>query len=367
MTRKKILYIEDDPGSRRLVRRILERDGFLVHEAENGIEGIDQAKTICPDLILMDMGIPGMDGYETTTRLRGMAPMKDIPIVALTGRARQGDRERSLIAGCSGHLTKPIIVKEFSRKIRDYLSGAREHVDPLEGNGYLKEYSQRLAARLDQVNRQVHEYNQQFNSVCGSIIGSMMNALQQKDPYTFGHSSRVTRFALAIGRRMGLSNEDLGTLTRAGLLHDVGKVVIDLSSINKPGRLSKKEWARMKKHPTIGSSILAPLCFLHQEISIVAHHHERWDGTGYPDGRSGDAINLLTYIVGAADSYDAMTSARCYREKVMEPDEVTDELKRCRGSQFHPDVADTLIALIDQKKLTVDELVGAVDLIPVVA
>ncbi len=367
MTPQKILYIEDDPGSRRLVRKILERDGFRVHDAENGIAGIDQAKTICPDLILMDMGIPGMDGYETTTRLRGMAAMKDIPIVALTGRASAGDRERSLIAGCTGYLTKPIIVKEFSEKIRDYLSGTREHVDPLEGNGYLREYSQRLAARLDQVNRQVHEYNQQMNSVCRGIVSSMMNALQEKDPYTFGHSSRVTHFALAIGRQMGLSTEDLGTLNQAGLLHDVGKVVIDLSSINKPGRLSKKEWARMKKHPTIGSSILAPLCFLHQEISIVAHHHERWDGAGYPDGLSGSAIDLLTYVIAAADSYDAMTSARCYRERVMGPEEVIDELKRCRASQFHPEVADTLITLIEEDKLAAEEMACLMDMIPIVA
>lgn len=367
MTPKRILYIEDDPGSRRLVRKILERDGYLVYDAENGMDGIDQAKTICPDLILMDMRIPVMDGYETTTRLRGIAAIKDIPIIALTGHAGDSDRKRSLIAGCSGYLTKPIIVKEFSRKIADYLRGTREHVDPLEGNGYLKEYSQHLAARLDQMNRQVHEYYQQFNSVCDGIMGTMMNALQEKDPYTFGHSSRVTRYATAVGRQMALSGEDLGTLTRAGALHDVGKVVIDLSSINKTARLSKKEWARMKKHPTIGSSILAPLCFLHREIAIVAHHHERWDGAGYPDGLSGNAVHLLTYIIGVADSYDAMTSARCYREKVMEPDEVIDELKRCRATQFHPDVADTMIALVEAGKLPMEEFAGLGDLIPVVA
>ncbi|MDX1764634.1 MAG: response regulator [bacterium] len=367
MTGKTILYIEDDPGSRRLVRKILERDGFLVHDAENGFEGIDLAQTIFPDLIIMDMGIPGMDGYETTTRLRGMPGLKNIPIVALTGRASEGDRERSLIAGCNGLLTKPIIVKEFSRKIRDYLSGLREQIDPLKGNSYLKEYSQHLAARLDQMSRQMHEYNQQMNSVCGGILGSMMNALREKDPYTYGHSSRVTHFATAIGRQMALSTEDLDTLTRAGLLHDVGKVVIDLSSINKPGRLSKREWSRMKKHPTIGSSILAPLCFLHREISIVAHHHERWDGAGYPDGLSGSAVSLLTYVIAAADSYDAMTSARCYREKILAGEEVIHEFRRCRESQFHPEVADTLIALIEEEELAIGESTGLTDMIPVVA
>jgi putative nucleotidyltransferase with HDIG domain len=351
LARKRILYIEDDPSSRLLVRKILERDGYHVYDAHNGTEGIDKAITIRPDLILMDIGMPGMDGYETTTRMKGSADLKDLPIVALTGRTSEGDRERCLIAGCSGYLTKPIIVREFSKRIEDYLKGARETLDPLEGSRYFSEYSQRLANRLDEMNRQLLEYDEQMNSVCSNVMSSMMNALEQKDPYTFGHSTRVTRFALTIGRHMKLAAEELATLARAGVLHDVGKMVIDLSEINKSGSLTKKEWARMKKHPTIGASILAPLCFLHKEIRVVARHHERWDGQGYPDGVSGSKLDIPTCIITAADSYDAMTSARSYRNNILKTDEVIDEFKRCRGRQFHPDVADKVITLIEQEKL----------------
>jgi putative nucleotidyltransferase with HDIG domain len=187
--------------------------------------------------------------------------------------------------------------------------------------------------------------------MCNGIIWSLTNALDQKDPYTAGHSARVTQLALAIGRRMGLGSEDLMTVARGAQLHDVGKVIIDLSFINKPGKLSDREWALMKKHPSIGASILAPLCFLHREIQIVAHHHEWWDGRGYPDGLAGEELDLLTCIVSAADSFDAMTSGRCYRPETMDLDTAAHEFERCRGTQFHPDVADIVVRLIKKNEV----------------
>jgi len=356
MSPKKILCIEDNPSSRLLIRKILERNDFEFHEADNGISGIRKARDIQPDLILMDINIPGMDGYETTTRIKGIPELKNIPIVALTGQSGQGDRERTLIAGCDGYLAKPIIARDLPRKIQGYLTGTRERVEGVEEGNYLREYSQRLVNKLEgkifelaEKNIQLQDYGQKMERVYIGVMSSLMNALEQKDPYTAGHSTRVTRLALSMGRRMGLSSEELNTLTRAGELHDVGKLIIDLSSINKTAQLSAEEWLRMKEHPTIGARILMPLTFLHKEIPIVAQHHERWDGQGYPNGHSGDDLSLMTCIITAADSYDAMTSARCYRKNVTPPKEVAEEIDRCRGAQFHPEVADTLITLIHEE------------------
>ncbi len=355
MASPKILCIEDNPSSRLLIRKILERNGYEILEADNGIEGVHIAKEFLPDLILMDINIPGLNGYEATTRIKSIPELKDIPIVALTGQSGEGDRERSLIAGCDGYLAKPIVARDLPEKIRNYLSGAREKVHaPIERN-YLREYSHRLVGHLEEKivelaekNRQLQEYGQKMENVYIGIMSSLMNAMEQKDPYTAGHSARVTRIAQTIGRSMGLSRKDLNTLTRAAELHDVGKLIIDLSSINKAGRLTEEEWNRMKEHPTIGAHILEPLSFLDREIPIVARHHERWDGNGYPKGIPGPELDLLTCIITVADSYDAMTSARCYRNGFTDQNEVIRELRRCRGVQFHPRVTDVLTGLLEE-------------------
>ncbi len=351
MPTKKILYIEDNPNSRLLIRKILEREGFDVYEAEDGVRGIDEAKVVRPDLILVDLDIPELDGFATATRLKGFPQFRKTPIVAITGHATEGIRERALAAGCDGFLTKPVFSREFSGRISGFLNGEKEALESWAGSGHLQEYSRHLVDQLADTRQEVHEQGQRVENLCNGIIWSLTNALDQKDPYTAGHSARVTQLALAIARRMGLSSEDLMTVARGAQLHDVGKVVIDLSFINKPEQLSEREWALMKKHPSIGASILTPLCFLNREIQIVAHHHERWDGRGYPDGLAGEELDLLACIVTAADSFDAMTSGRCYRPETLGLDKVAQEFERCRGKQFHPDVADIVVRLIKKNEV----------------
>ncbi|MEK6776463.1 MAG: HD domain-containing phosphohydrolase [bacterium] len=359
MNGKTILCIEDNPTSRLLIRKILEQNGYKVYEADNGIEGISIAKKILPDLILMDINIPGMDGYESTTLIKGLPELKNIPVVALTAQADEGDRERSLISGCDGYMTKPIIAKNLIKKIESCLNGAKDNIQFPAERLYLKEYSHRLVSRLEEKinelavkNKQLERYSQDMEDVYVGIICSLMNALEQKDRYTSGHSARVTQFALSIGRRMGLASEELNTLTRAGELHDVGKLIIDLSSINKSDRLNEQEWKRMKEHPIIGAHILSPLSFLSKEIPIVLHHHERWDGRGYPDHLEGKDLDLLTCIITAADSYDAMTSERFYKQGITGRKEVIQEIQRCTGSQFCTEVADTLVTMIEQSEIS---------------
>lgn len=355
MNSKKILCIEDNPSSRLLIRKILERNGYQVYEADNGVQGISMAREVLPDLILMDINIPGMDGYESATRIKGLSQLRDIPIVALTAQVGEGDRERSLIAGCDGYLTKPIMAGDLLEKIECTMDGTRETVQSPAERDFLKEYSHRLVNHLSEnihelaeKNRQLQESAEKMENIYIGIICSLMNALEQKDRYTSGHSARVTQHALSIGRRMGLSSEELNTLTRAGELHDVGKLIIDLTSINKRGQLTEEEWIRMKEHPKIGAHILSPLTFLNKVIPIVSNHHERWDGQGYPNGLSGAELGLLTCIVTAADSYDAMTSQRVYRKRSISRPEVLEEVYRCRGSQFQSDVADTLVSLLEE-------------------
>jgi putative nucleotidyltransferase with HDIG domain len=171
------------------------------------------------------------------------------------------------------------------------------------------------------------------------LMTSLQNAMEEKDYYTAGHTMRVTEYALMLGVAMGLSENEILVLRRAAQFHDIGKLVIDLSCIQKPGKLSEEEWVLIRKHPTVGANIIQPLGFMEREQFIIRHHHERIDGKGYPDGLTGDQLDDLTKILIVVDSYDAMTSKRNYR-KNMNLQEAVKELYKGIGTQFDPNIVE---------------------------
>ncbi|MFP5213450.1 MAG: HD domain-containing phosphohydrolase [Acidobacteriota bacterium] len=188
-----------------------------------------------------------------------------------------------------------------------------------------------------------------YESLIGNFYGilkSLVNALEAKDLYTGKHSERVTGYAVSIAKRLGCSGADLEALNTVGYLHDIGKIGITDTILNKPGSLTRDEYEIVKRHPVIGDSIVAELGLSSGERSIIRHHHERWDGGGYPDGLAGENIPLLARIVTVADAFDAMTSKRAYRD-AMASDAAADELKRGRARQFDPDALDAFISIIE--------------------
>ena len=284
-----VLYIEDNFENKLLVRRILESAGYEVLEANDGIAGIGMARARRPDLILMDLNIPGMDGYEATTKIKSIDDLRHIPIVAVTANVLTGDKERSLVAGCDGYLQKPIDPDTFVPMIEEYLRGKVERVERQAESHYLRKYSEQLVARLEQkilelekANKELQLRSRQTEDVYVGVITSLMTALEAKHTYTAGHSERVTRYCLEIAVEMNLSQADVQTLRRAARLHDIGKLVIEISSIDFPGTLSDAQWEKMRSHTEIAARILAPLKFLAREIEVIRDHHERYDGTGYP-------------------------------------------------------------------------------------
>lgn len=354
--KQKILYVEDNMENKKLVRRILEANDYIVIEADDGLSSIRMAKEENPDLILMDMGIPGMDGYEATTRIKAIPELTQTPIVALTARVMEGDRERSLTAGCDGYISKPIDVRKFPDVILSFLNGKKEHVPRTEEPYFLKEYSRKLVSRLENKimeledkNRKLEEQSQEMQDIYLNVISSLTRAIEEKDPYTAGHSERVTRYALKIAEEMGLPGKEVQILKRASMLHDIGKLVIDLACLNKEGPLNTQEWTRISRHPTIAVSILSPIKFLDKEINIIRHHSERWDGKGYPDGLRGDEIDDLTSILILADSFDAMTTDRSYKKKRGIEDAMA-EIERCSGNHFNPRIAKIFLKILDKEK-----------------
>ena len=345
--KSQILIADDDPLVRDAVVKILELFGHNVTAVADGQEAL-QAVSDDFDTIILDINMPGLDGFQTIEALKDQH--YEIPVLFLTGAGTMEYAVKAINLGAYDFIAKPIEDLDlFEVKIRRaiekrmFLRREKSYKENLESE--VKKKTKELAEKNILLKKYSH--NLEVSSV--NTIITLNTAMEEKDKYTAGHTQRVTEYALMIGKKMELHRKKLDVLNRASLLHDVGKLVIDVSCIQKPGPLNDEEWVRVKKHPEIGQNIIKPLNFLEQEGEIVRHHHERLDGKGYPDGLAGNKINLLTKILTVADSFDAMTSKRSYKIN-MTKDEALGELRACSHTQFDPDVVDAFAEILAQRK-----------------
>ncbi|MDH3454537.1 MAG: response regulator [Desulfuromonadales bacterium] len=341
----KILITDDDGLVRDAVAKILEMFGHEVSPTGSGEEALE-VLTEDFDLIILDINMPGMDGFDTIKAIneRGY----DIPVLFLTGAGSMEYAIKAINLGAYDFIQKPIEdIDLFNVKINRAIE---KRMFVLKEKAYTENLEEEIAAKtreLAEKNKLLEQYSHHLEVASVNTIITLQTALEEKDQYTAGHTNRVTHYAMLIGRSMGLPEEDLAVLDRACQLHDVGKLVIDVSCIQKPGPLSDEEWQLVRKHPEIGENIIKPLSFLEREGTIVRHHHERIDGKGYPDGIGGDELDILTRILTVADSYDAMTSQRSYRIDLARA-EAIDELRSCTGSQFDPEVVEHFIEILEE-------------------
>lgn len=329
--RTKILIADDDMMVRTTVSKILEMFGHDVITAADG-KGVIDAVDDSFDVIILDINMPDMDGFETINALNDLD--YDIPVLFLTGAGSMDYAVKAINLGAYDFLTKPIEDLDiFNVKIRRaiekrmYVLQERKYKESLEDDIRLK------ADLLEEQNKLLLTYSNSLENATVQLMSSLQNAMEEKDFYTAGHTMRVTEYALMLGMAVSLPERDILVLRRAAQFHDIGKLVIDLSCIQKPGKLSDEEWVLIKKHPTVGANIIQPLGFMEREQFIIRHHHERMDGMGYPDGLTGADLDDLTKILIVVDSYDAMTSRRNYRHN-MGMEEALGELFKCCDSQF---------------------------------
>jgi putative two-component system response regulator len=305
-----IVVAEDDLAARALLRAILERAEYRVREFENGAEALAAIQHDPPDVALLDIGMPGMDGLEVTRRLRGTPATALMPIILVTARGRTEDKVAGLDAGASDFVTKPFEPVELLARVR--------------ANLRLSSALSRLEATQD-------------------VLVALASAVDAKDPATEHHCGRVAERALALARIAGLAPDEVEAVGYGAVLHDVGKIGIREDVLTKPGALTDEERTEMQRHPLVGAAILKPLRLGRVISPIVRGHHERWDGTGYPDGLSGEQIPIGARIVGIVDSHDAMTHDRPYRTRLSD-EEAIEELLRNRAAQFDPELTDLFIA-----------------------
>ena len=339
----KILIADDDPMVRTTVSRILEMYGHQVDMAASGKDLIETVNDSF-DVIILDISMPDMDGFETMNQLNKLA--FDIPVLFLTGAGSMDYAVKAINLGAYDFLTKPIEDLDiFNVKIRRAIEKRMYVLKERQYKAALEDDIQEKAKQLEAQNKLLLTYSNSLENATVQLMASLQNAMEEKDYYTAGHTKRVTEYALMLGAAMDLSDNDIVVLRRSAQFHDIGKLVIDLSCIQKPGALTDEEWLLIRKHPTVGANIIKPLGFMEKEQFIIRHHHERVDGKGYPAGLTGDELDDLTKIIAVVDSFDAMTSKRNYREnKVME--EAVEELYKCSGTQFDAAIVETFAQAI---------------------
>jgi len=339
----KILIADDDDLVRTAINKILTLFDHEVIAVSSGQEVIDR---VCDDfdVIILDINMPDMDGFETLGHLN--KKNLDIPVLFLTGAGSMDYVVKAINLGAYDFMTKPIEdIELFHVKVRR----------AIEKRNFLRHeklYKQNLESEVLDKTRELAEknilleqYGDHLEKATVQIMSSLQAAMEEKDEYTAGHTRRVTEFSMLLGDALDLPSEELVVLRRSAQFHDIGKLVIDLSCIQKPGKLTAEEWELIKKHPEVGANIIEPLTFMERERVIIRHHHEKMDGTGYPDGIGADELDVLTRIITVADSFDAMTSRRNYRRN-MSTVEAVGELRQCAGTQFDPELVEAFAGVV---------------------
>lgn len=308
-----ILVVDDDPSVSDVLVRFLERDGYTVTVAHNGRAALERVAHHRPDLILLDVMMPEMDGFTVCQRLKDDERTALIPITMLTGQDDYEHRRRGIEAGADDFLAKPFEQSILRARIRSQLR--------------LK----RLTDQLEHTER---------------VIFTLARAIEAKDSYTEAHLRRMQTYSEMLARACGLDSREVQLIGYAGILHDIGKIGVSESILCKAGPLTPEERLIMCKHPLISEHIIAEMRFAGQIGPVIRAHHEFWNGSGYPDGLEGENIPLGARILAIVDAYDAMTSDRPYRTALGEKEAIV-RLRAGSGIQFDPDILAVFLKLLD--------------------
>jgi putative two-component system response regulator len=319
-----ILIIEDDVTQRGLLSRVLEREGYDTLGVGHGEMGLRAISEYAPQMVLLDLSLPGMDGFEICRRLRNDPLTATLPVIVITAHTSMDDMVMALDAGADDFLAKPVQQTELLARIRSAM---------------------RLRRAITSLER------------AAQIVAALANAVEAKDVGLVHHCRWLAHHAARVGVNVGLRGEELEAVAYGALLHDVGKIGVPEHLLRKEGPLSDDEWSLMRRHPEIGERICHPLRASRAFAPIIRHHHERFNGGGYPDGLRGEGIPLGARIVAIADAYEAMVHGRPY-QPAQAHERAADELIRLRGKQFDPDLVPIFLDELERDTQGVPPLVA---------
>lgn len=315
-TGQRVLVVDDESQCSRLLVRLLTPE-FHVDVAEAGETALAAIAAVPPDLVLLDVGLPGMNGIEVCRVLKRAPATRLIPVVLVTGMGHRSERLAGIDAGADDFIEKPFDLEQLRARIRS-LTRLKRFTDDLDS--------------------------------AESVIMSLALTVEARDPYTEGHCERLSTYAVALGSALGLSDDDVAALGRGGYLHDVGKIGIPDALLLKGDRLTPDEYEQVKLHPVIGERLLGDLRSLAPVRPIVRHHHERLDGSGYPDGLRGAEIPLLAHVVSIVDAFDAMTTPRPYRTAMSYSEAIVELRADVRRGTMSRDLVEMFVAVLEGRR-----------------
>jgi len=314
----KILVVDDHPASRMTAVALLSVEGYEVIEADNGLAALQSVTADNPDLVLLDVMMPGMDGFEVCRCLKQDEQTRLTPVVFITALNDRRARLRGIEAGGDDFLTKPFDQLELSARVKSLVQ------------------QKRLNGDLDHAEQ---------------VLFSIARTVESRDPNTGDHCERLVECGRTFGEFLGLSRNEIRDLMWGGYLHDIGKVGIPDAVLLKTGGFTSAEWEIMKQHVLIGEKICQPLRTMRGVLPIIRHHHERWDGTGYPDGLAGAEIPYLAQVFQIIDIYDALTSERPYKKALSPLDALRIIQQETDRGWRNPDLVKKFIAFVHEKEV----------------
>lgn len=323
----KIIVVDDESGILDSLSIFLRRSGYNFTGVTDPLEAIERVKNEHFDLMILDFIMTPLHGDQVVEEIRKFN--KELYILLLTGHK---------------DLAPPL---ETIRRLD--IQGYCEKSDKFDQLLLLVESGIKAISQMNlikQINNELKDANQKLEQAYMESIETLRYTVEAKDPYTRGHSDRVSAYSVLIGKQLGLSDYDLKTLQIGGLFHDIGKIGVPDSILLKTSKLTDDEYSEIKNHPSIGAHILSNATIFKDIIPIVKHHHEKYDGTGYPSKLKGEDIPLFARIAAIADTFDAMTSKRTYRDS-LGLDIVKSEIERCKGTQFDPHIADIFLDILN--------------------
>ncbi|HXP39119.1 MAG TPA: HD domain-containing phosphohydrolase [Candidatus Acidoferrales bacterium] len=276
-----ILIADDQAANRELLEELLATQGFTVITVSDGADVIQELARTPVDLVLMDVMMPGLTGFQACEKIKNNPDTYLIPVILITALCDRQDRIEGIKVGADDFLSRPVDRTELLARVTSLL---------------------RLKHRTDELER------------AESVLFSLARSIEGKDPYTHGHCERLADYSARLGEQLGLAGDQITALRRAGIVHDVGKIAVPDAILLKPGRLTPDEWTIIREHSAVGERICAPLKSFRFVLPIIRHHHEKLDGSGYPDGLRGDAIPIAARVLQIVDVYDALTTDRPYKK-----------------------------------------------------
>ena len=324
---ERVVVVDDDTTILKQANMILTEAGFKVTCLKSGRLLMDYVTVNPIDIILLDIRMPEMDGFETISVLReweSVNSRESVPVIFLTANEDSDSEAKGLSLGAMDFIRKPFSAEALKIRIRNLLD---------------------LTMLQKDLHKEVTKKTAELESLSLHVVHTLAKTIDAKDAYTNGHSERVAAYSREIARRYGYDEERLEELYVMGLLHDVGKIGVPDTIINKPGRLTDEEYMEIKKHPVKGAEILATITEMPKLVTGARWHHERYDGKGYPDGLKGEEIPEEARIIAVADAYDAMTSHRSYRD-IIPQEKVKSEIENGMGTQFEEKFARIMLEMI---------------------